>query len=331
MDDHPDNEDAGLPLWEAFQRYCDPEIVRAWREAGAACGGDLRARRGSKHWKRVQRYYAAERAVVADGLDRLAWFGYLMPRVRGVGLELIPDAVLQARDRKIKGSTVAGIGLEFVGVLVYPAAKSPGAEKALFGQPLSEWYEQFVNDDETGRLMAECTIWHPEWAEILEHEYPGYDVVSLDGVDRDVAGAPSYLALPVRFEKWSSPRKECFISGRIAQIWGTEPDETLDGVPDEIVTLHLRRQELTKALLAKFRDRRLILKGVREYPSPSMDNEPEEIPKRLISRGDITVSFHGNILFRKVRGEPRPVVEFTDLQVFRPRGRFRWVRGGGAA
>ena len=317
MDDHPDNEDAGLPTWEAFQRYCDPEIVRAWREAGEAGDGNFRSVLSGglggttpeqrTRRERVKWYKAAAAALMEDGIERLASgelvaFGYFMPR-RDLGADpvRIPDDVLQARGCKFdyELSTVSGNGLEFVGVLVYPAREAPGVEKEIEGSTLAEAFRWFVLGDPTLQELAELARQnHPGWVPQSNEALGGY--YSLN---------PCW---PINVEKGWSPRGQ-------AERWkypiffvGGPEDPP---APDAVVAVYERRQYLVCQLITWFRDGTLAVEGTVEPLTAELRRKV--VPAGWWSRDGIDVDFdEGRLIQIGDSGRGKNTV-FSDMRVLR--------------
>ncbi|MCH8111408.1 MAG: hypothetical protein IH905_05555 [Proteobacteria bacterium] len=167
-----------------------------------------------------------------------------------------------------------------------------------------------VCDEERRTLFAECSMHEPGWGQILRDATSGFRMVIFRRPN--ISAMCGYNLVPVYFEGWASPEKECGWVAR--EVWGEFPDF----VPDEAVLAWKRRQELIKGLIEKFREGELIGEGLCEYPEASVTLVREVIRAAWWSRNEVEAAFDDNALFRSVRNEPEPVLLYSDIRVLPP-------------
>ena len=167
-----------------------------------------------------------------------------------------------------------------------------------------------VCDEERRTLIAECSMHGTKWKQILRDDWPGFKMICYHRPH--VLGVWAYYLLPVSFEGWASPEKEC--ERAFEDVWGASPDF----VPDEVVFAWKRRQNLIKGLIEKFREGELIGEGLCEYPEASVTLVREVIRAAWWSRNEVEAAFDDNALFRSVRNEPEPVLFYSDIRVLPP-------------
>ena len=179
------------------------------------------------------------------------------------------------------------------------------------GLALKAVYRRWVVCDEERRtLFAECSMHEPGWGRILRDATSGFRMVIFRRPN--ISAMCGYNLVPVYFEGWASPEKECGWVAR--EVWGEFPDF----VPDEAVLAWKRRQELIKGLIEKFREGELIGEGLCEYPEASVTLVREVVRAAWWSRNEVEAAFDDNALFRSVKNEPEPVLFYSDIRVLPP-------------